>query len=60
MKYLIIIIYLITTNFGYTTEKPKIKNLVVNNDLKTYNNITFIDSNEKIAVIGRSGSGKST
>ena len=30
------------------SEAPNIKNLVINNELKTYDNITFLDSNEKI------------
>ncbi|MDB9746702.1 TlpA family protein disulfide reductase [Candidatus Pelagibacter sp.] len=29
-------------------EAPNIKNIVINKELKTYNNITFLDSNEKL------------
>ena len=47
MKYLIIIIYLITTNFGYTTEKPKIKNLVLIKNPKSYEQVIFKDKNQK-------------
>ena len=46
MRFLILFILFISN--ALANEVPKIKNLVVNNDLKTYNNITFIDSNEKI------------
>ena len=46
MKFLIIFIFLISNVFA--NEAPNIKNLVVNKELKTYNNITFLDSNENI------------
>ena len=36
MKLLIIFIYLLTLSFGHATDKPNIKNLVVNENLKTY------------------------
>ena len=41
MKFLIIFVYLITYGYSYSTEKPDIKNLVINKDPKIYNNITF-------------------
>ena len=47
MKFLIIIIYLITTSYGYTVEKPNIDNLVINKNLKTYDEIVFKDKNQK-------------
>jgi len=47
MKSLIIFIYLITTNFGYTTEKPNIKNLVLIKNPKTYGDVIFKDKNQK-------------
>ena len=46
MRFLIIFIFLISKTFA--NEVPNIKNLVVNKELKTYNNIVFLDSNEKI------------
>ena len=46
MRFLILFILLISNVFA--NETPNIKNLVVNNELKTYDNITFLDSNEKI------------
>ena len=46
MRFLILFILLISN--ALANGVPNIKNLVINNDLKTYNNITFIDSNEKI------------
>ena len=47
MKSLIIFIYLITINFGYSVEKPNIKNLTLTNNLKIYEDITFKDANQK-------------
>ena len=44
MRFLIIFIFLISSVFA--NEAPNIKNLVINKELKTYNNITFLDSNE--------------
>ena len=49
MKLLIIFIYLITINFGYSVEKPNIKNLTLTNNLKIYEDITFKDANQKDA-----------
>ena len=46
MRFLIIFIFLISN--GIANEAPNIKNLVINKELKTYNNITFLDSNDKI------------
>ena len=46
MRFLILFILLISNVLA--NEAPNIKNLVINNELKTYNNITFLDSNEKI------------
>ena len=43
MKILIIFIYLITTSFVYAIEKPDIKNIVINQNPKIYENITFKD-----------------
>ena len=47
MKFLIIIIYLITTCFVYATDKPDIKNLVLINKPKIYEQVTFKDKNQK-------------
>jgi thiol-disulfide isomerase/thioredoxin len=47
MKFLIIFIYLITTGFGYTIEKPNIKNLVLIKKPKTYEEVIFKDKNQK-------------
>ena len=56
MKTLIIFIYLITTSFGYAIEKPDIKNIVINQNPKMYENITFKDFNKKdINLIDYSG-----
>ena len=46
MRFLIIFIFLISNVLA--NEVLNIKNIVINKELKTYNNITFLDSNEKI------------
>ncbi len=45
MKFLIIFIFLIPNVMA--NEVPNIKNIVINKELKTYENISFLDSNEK-------------
>ena len=47
MKLLIIFIYLITTNFSYSFEKPDLKNLVLLKNLKSYEDVIFMDINQK-------------
>ena len=47
MKLLIIFIYLITTNFGYAFEKPDLKNLVLLKNPKLYEDVIFMDINQK-------------
>jgi thiol-disulfide isomerase/thioredoxin len=47
MKLLTLFIYLVTINFGYTLEKPDIKNLILTKNLKTYEDIIFKDTNQK-------------
>ena len=47
MKLLIIFIYLITTNFSYALEKPDIKNLVLIENPKKYEDVIFKDINQK-------------
>jgi len=47
MKFLIIIIYLTTTCFGYAKDKPDIKNLVLIKKPKIYDQVTFKDKNQK-------------
>ena len=46
MRFLIIFIFLISS--ALSDETLKIKNLVINKELKTYDNITFFDVNEKV------------
>ena len=45
MRLLIIFIFFISNTLA--NEAPNIKNIVVNKELKTYDNITFLDSNGK-------------
>jgi|TARA_B110000240_G_C13105101_1_gene285885 thiol-disulfide isomerase/thioredoxin len=47
MKLLIIFIYLITINFSYAFEKPDLKNLILIKNPKFYEDVTFIDINQK-------------
>ena len=47
MKFLIIIIYLITTGFGYAIDKPDIKNLVLIENSKIYEEVIFKYKNQK-------------
>jgi thiol-disulfide isomerase/thioredoxin len=46
MRFLIIFIFFISN--ALANEIPKIKNIVINKELKTYDNITFLDSKEKL------------
>ena len=47
MKLLIIFIYLITINFSHAFEKPDLKNLVLIKNPKSYEDVTFVDINQK-------------
>ena len=46
MRFLILFMFLVTS--AIANEVPKIKNLVINKELKIYDNIAFLDVNEKI------------
>ena len=52
MKLLIIFIYLITINSGYTAEKPDIKNLILTKNVKIYEDVIFKDVNQKNVDLG--------
>ena len=47
MKLLIIFIYLITINSSYAFEKPDLKNLVLIKNPKLYEDVIFMDINQK-------------
>ena len=47
MKLLIIFIYLVTINFSYAFEKPDLKNLVLIKNPKSYEDVIFLDINQK-------------
>ena len=47
MKFLIIFLYLISTSLSYSVERPDIKNIVINKELKSYKNVIFKDINNK-------------
>tara|TARA_B100000767_G_C19349118_1_gene363025 strand:+ start:16 stop:531 length:516 start_codon:yes stop_codon:yes gene_type:complete len=47
MKLLIIFIYLVTINFSQALEKPDLKNLVLIKNPKFYEDVSFIDINQK-------------
>ncbi len=46
MRFLIIFIFLISNVLA--NERPNIENIVINKELKTYDNITFLDTNDEI------------
>jgi len=52
MKLLIIFIYLITTNFSQAFEKPDLKNLVLIKNPKLYEDVIFMDINQKNVNLG--------
>tara|TARA_B100000780_G_scaffold274095_1_gene238628 strand:- start:1610 stop:2125 length:516 start_codon:yes stop_codon:yes gene_type:complete len=52
MKFLIIIIYLITTSASYAIEKPDIKNLILIKNPKTYEEVIFKDKYQKEVNLG--------
>ena len=52
MKFLIIFFYLITTGYSYAIQKPDIKNIVINKNPKTYEDVIFKDINEKDINLG--------
>jgi thiol-disulfide isomerase/thioredoxin len=47
MKLLIIFIYLITINLSHSSEKPDLKNLVQIKNPKSYEDVIFMDINQK-------------
>ena len=47
MKLLIVFIYLIMINFSQAFEKPELKNLVLIKNPKIYENVIFMDKNQK-------------
>ena len=47
MKLLIIFIYLITINLSQAIEKPDLKNLVLTKNPKLYEDVIFMDTNQK-------------
>jgi len=47
MKLLIIFIYLITINFSHAFEKLNLKNLVLTKNPKLYEDVIFMDTNQK-------------
>ena len=51
LKYLILLFYLISSNYSYSIERPENKNLIVHKDKKKIENIDFINSNgEKVNI----------
>ena len=49
MKFLIIFIFIVSS--AIANEIPKIKNVVINKQLKTYENIIFLDVNQEIVKL---------
>ena len=44
----ILIIFIIFISNTYANDVPNIKNIVINKELKSYNNLAFLDSAQKI------------
>ena len=56
LNYLVIIIYLISSNFVYAIDRPDLKNLLIHKDRKKINNIEFINSkSQKVSLKEYSG-----
>ena len=53
LNYLVILIYLISSNFSYSIDRPDIKNLIIHKDKKKIENIEFINSKKQIQQITR-------
>jgi len=51
MKFLTIFIYLITISSSYSIEQPDIKNIVINEDLKSYKNVIFKNIDNKDIIL---------
>ena len=50
-NYLVILIYLISSTFSYSIDRPKIKNLIIHKDKKKIENVEFIKSkSQKISL----------
>ena len=49
MRFLVIFIFIVSS--AIANEIPKIKNVVINEELKAYDNIVFLDANEKIVKL---------
>ena len=51
LNYLVILIYLISSSFSYSIDRPDIKNLIIHKDKKKIENIEFINSKkQKISI----------
>ena len=51
LNYLVIIIYLISSNFSYSIEPPDIKNLIIHKDRKKIENVDFFNfKGQKISL----------
>ena len=51
MRLLIICIFLLSNAFA--NDVPNIKNIVINKELKTYNNLVFLDSKQEIVELNK-------
>ena len=47
----ILVIFILVVSSALANEAPKIKNVVINNELKTYDNIIFLNDNKKIVKL---------
>tara|TARA_Y100000590_G_scaffold435629_1_gene555273 strand:+ start:786 stop:1316 length:531 start_codon:yes stop_codon:yes gene_type:complete len=55
LNYLVILIFLISTNFSYSIDRPEIKNLIIHKNKKKIENIEFINlKGQKLSIINYS------
>ena len=55
LNYLVLLIYLISTNFSYSIDRPDIKNLIIHKSKKKIENLEFLNSEgQKTSIINYS------
>ena len=47
----LLIIFILFVSNAFANDLPNIKNIVINKELKTYNNLTFLDADQKIVKL---------
>jgi len=47
----LLIIFILFVSNAFANDPPNIKNIVINKELKTYNNLTFLDADQKVVKL---------